>query len=100
MPVYVMLSTIGPDGFHRLNTQPERLREVNDDVEAFGVKIIKQYALLGQWDFLTLIDAPDDVTMAKLATKLAARGTLKTTTLKTVDVDEYIAALAEDPDPI
>jgi uncharacterized protein with GYD domain len=100
MPTYVMLSTIGPDGFHRLNTQPERLREVNDDVEAFGVKIIKQYALLGQWDFLTLIDAPDDVTMAKLATKLAARGTLKTTTLKTVDVDEYIASLAEDPDPI
>lgn len=100
MPVYVMLSTIGPDGFHRLNTQPERLREVNDDVEAFGVKILQQYALLGQWDFLTLIDAPDDVTMAKLATKLAARGTLKTTTLKTVDVDEYIASLAQDTDPL
>jgi uncharacterized protein with GYD domain len=100
MPVYVMLSTIGPDGFHRLNAQPERLREVNDDVEAFGVKILQQYALLGQWDFLTLIDAPDDVTMAKLATKLAARGTLKTTTLKTVDVDEYIASLAQDTDPL
>jgi len=100
MPVYVMLSTIGPDGFHRLNTQPERLREVNEDVEAFGVTILQQYALLGQWDFLTLIDAPDDVTMAKLATKLAARGTLKTTTLKTVDVDEYIASLAEDADPL
>jgi uncharacterized protein with GYD domain len=100
MPVYLMLSTIGPDGFLKLNTQPERLREVNADVEELGVKILHQYALLGQWDFLNIIEAPDDVTVAKLATKLAARGTLKTTTIKTVDVDEYIAALAQDPDPL
>ena len=100
MPIFVMLSTIGPDGFHKLNTQPDRLREVNDDVEALGVTILHQYALLGQYDFLNIIDAPDDVTVAKLATRLAARGTMKTTTIKAIDVDEYIAAMAEDPDPL
>ena len=100
MPVFVMLSTIGPDGFHKLNTQPERLREVNEEVEALGVRILHQYALLGQYDFINIIDAPDDVTVAKLATKLAARGTMKTTTIKAIDVDDYIASLARDADPV
>jgi uncharacterized protein with GYD domain len=100
MPVFVMLSTIGPDGFHKLNTQPERLREVNEEVEALGVKVLHQWALLGQYDFINIIEAPDDVTVAKLATKLAARGTMKTTTIKAIDVDDYIAALARDPDPL
>ncbi len=100
MPVFVMLSTIGPDGFHKLNTQPERLREVNDEVAALGVRILHQYALLGQYDFINIIEAPDDVTVAKLATKLAARGTMKTTTIKAIDVDDYIRSLAEDADPL
>jgi uncharacterized protein with GYD domain len=100
MPVFVMLSTIGPDGFHKLNTQPERLREVNEEVEALGVKVLHQWALLGQYDFISIIEAPDDVTVAKLATKLAARGTMKTTTIRAIDVDDYIAALARDPDPL
>ena len=100
MPVFVMLSTIGPDGFHKLNTQPERLREVNEEVEALGVRILVQYALLGQYDFLNIIEAPDDVTVAKLATKLAARGTMKTTTIKAIEVEDYIHALAEVPDPL
>jgi uncharacterized protein with GYD domain len=100
MPVFVMLSTIGPDGFHKLNTQPERLREVNEEVEALGVRILVQYALLGQYDFLNIIEAPDDVTVAKLATKLAARGTMKTTTIKAIEVEDYINALAEVPDPL
>jgi uncharacterized protein with GYD domain len=100
MPVFVMLSTIGPDGFHKLNTQPERLREVNDEVESLGVKVLHQWALLGQYDFINIIEAPDDVTVAKLATKLAARGTMKTTTIKAIDVDDYINALAQDPDPL
>ena len=93
MPVYVMLSTIGPDGFHKLNTQPERLREVNDDVEALGVKILQQYALLGQWDFLNIIEAPDELTMARIATELTARGTLKTRTMVAIEVDDFISVL-------
>ncbi len=100
MPVFVMLSTIGPDGFHKLNTQPERLREVNHEVEALGVRILHQWALLGQYDFINIIEAPDDVTVARLATRLAARGTMKTTTIKAIEVDDYIATLAVDPDPL
>jgi uncharacterized protein with GYD domain len=60
-----------------------------------GVKVLHQYALLGQWDFLNILEAPDATTIAKVATTLAARGTLKTTTFPAIDIDELIAALEE-----
>jgi uncharacterized protein with GYD domain len=95
MPTYVMLSTIGPNGFATLRENPQRLREVNHDVEAMGVKILHQWALLGQWDFINIIDAPSETVMAKVATTLAARGTLKTTTFTAVPVDDFLASLGD-----
>jgi uncharacterized protein with GYD domain len=93
MPKYVMLSTLGPDGSARLAENPERLREVSQEVEAMGVKVLQQFAVLGQWDFLNIIEAPDEVTMARMATALAARGTLKTMTLPIIDIDTFIDGL-------
>ena len=95
MPKFVMLSTIGPDGFATLQENPQRLKQVNHDVESMGVKVLDQYALLGPYDFITILEAPDDVTMAKVATTLAARGTLKTQTIKAIEVDDYIDAMGE-----
>lgn len=95
MPKFVMLSIIGPDGAARLRENPKRLKEVNAEVEAMGGNVLHQYALLGQWDFVTIIDTPDIATMTKIATALNARGTLKTRTLTALDVDEYIDALGE-----
>ena len=88
-----MLSTLGPDGSARLQESPDRLREVSAEVEAMGVKVLQQYALLGQWDFLNILEAPDAATVAKVATTLAARGTLKTMTLPIIDIDDFIATL-------
>ncbi len=93
MPKYVMLSTLGPDGHARLRENPERLREVNRDVEAMGVRVLEQFALLGQFDFLNILEAPDELTMAKVATTLASRGTLKTLTLTAMDVEDFVKAL-------
>ncbi len=93
MPKYVMLSSLGPDGFARLRENPERLREVSTEVEAMGVTVLDQFAVLGQWDFLNIIEAPDDVTMAKVATTLASRGTLKTMTLPIIAIDDFIAGM-------
>lgn len=95
MPKFVMLSTIGPDGFATLRENPQRLKAVNHDVESMGVKVLDQYVIFGQYDFITILEAPDDVTMARVATTLAARGTLKTTTLKAIEVDDYIDAMGE-----
>lgn len=93
MPKFVMLSTLGPDGSARLRENPERLREVSREVEAMGVKVLEQFALLGSWDFLNILEAPDELTMARVATTLASRGTLKTLTLPALDIDAFIEEL-------
>ena len=93
MPKFAMLSTLGPDGSARLAENPERLREVSQEVEAMGVTVLEQYAVLGQWDFLNILEAPDAVTMARVATTLASRGTLKTMTLPIIDIDTFIEGL-------
>ncbi|MEY2405179.1 MAG: hypothetical protein QOJ67_2326 [Acidimicrobiaceae bacterium] len=93
MPKFVMLSTLGPDGSARLRENPERLREVRQEVESMGVKVLDQYALLGTWDFLNIIEAPDELTMARVATTLAARGTLKTLTLTAIEIEDFIATM-------
>jgi uncharacterized protein with GYD domain len=93
MPKFVMLSTLGPDGSARLNDNPERLREVSTEVEAMGVKVLAQYALLGNWDFLNILEAPDELTMMRVATTLASRGTLKTMTMAAAEVDDFIGIL-------
>ena len=96
MPKFVMLSTLGPDGSARLAENPERLREVSQEVESMGVKVLQQFAVLGQWDFLNIIEAPDEITMARVATILAARGTLKTMTLPIIDIDAFIERMQVD----
>jgi len=88
-----MLSTLGPEGSARLNDNPERLREVSTEVEAMGVRVLAQYALLGNWDFLNILEAPDELTMMKVATTLGSRGTLKTMTMAAAEVDEFIDKL-------
>lgn len=93
MPKFVMLSTLGPDGHARLRDSPERLREVNADVEAMGVRVLQQYALLGQYDFLSILEAPDELVMAKVATTLSARGTLRTLTVTAIEVEDFIGAM-------
>ena len=88
-----MLSTLGPEGSARLNDNPTRLLEVSGEVESMGVRVLAQYALLGNWDFLNILEAPDELTMMKVATLLASRGTLKTLTMAAVDVEDFVDKL-------
>ena len=95
MTTFVMLSTLGPDGSETLKNNPARIREVNAEVEAMGATVLVQYVLLGQWDFVTIIEAPDEVVMARIATTLAARGTLKTRTMTAISVEDFITGLGD-----
>ncbi len=98
MPKFVMLSTLGPDGSATLRENPARIKAVNAQVESMGARVVHQYALLGQWDFLNIIEAPDELTMARIATELTARGTLKTRTMIAIEVDDFIATLEAGQD--
>jgi uncharacterized protein with GYD domain len=88
-----MLSTLGPGGWETVSENPDRILAVRHEVEALGLKVLAQYALMGQWDFLNLIEAPDERTMAKAAIMLAARGTMRTTTMQAIPVEELISVL-------
>lgn len=96
MPTYVMLSTLGPDGYARMREDPQRVKALNAELEEMGVKVLHQYALLGQYDFLSILEAADEVTMAKVSTILGSRGTLKPLTLTAIDVDDFLATLGRD----
>jgi uncharacterized protein with GYD domain len=96
MPKFVMLSTLGPEGAATLVSNPERLTQVNEEVEKMGVKVLAQYALLGNYDFLNIIEAPDEKAIARVAMTLASRGTVKTTTLTAIPVEEFIAGMKKD----
>jgi uncharacterized protein with GYD domain len=93
MATFLMLSTLGPGGMATLREHPDRLRQVNDEVEAMGARVVAQWALLGQYDFATVLEAPDERTITRVAVTLGARGTLKTKTLTAVPVDEFLDAL-------
>lgn len=93
MPYYVMLTTLTDEGRKTLKEKPERIKEVNKEVEGMGVKILAQYALLGQYDFINILEAPSNEAVAKAGLQLGARGTLQTMTLAAMPLDDFIAIL-------
>lgn len=97
MAIYLMLTTLTDEGRRTIKDNPERIREVNKEVEYMGVKILAQYALLGPYDFINIIEAPSDEVAAKLAIHLSARGTLQVMTLSAMPLDNLIAALQKKP---
>ena len=99
MPIYLMLTTLTDKGRKTIKEKPDRIKEVNKEVEYMGVKIIDQYALLGQYDFVNIIEAPNNEVAAKLAVELSARGTIQTLTLAAIAIDALIETLKEKETP-
>lgn len=93
MGVYVMLTTLTDEGRKTIRQKPERIKEVNKEVEEMGVKIICQYALMGNYDFVNILEAPDNLTVARVAVNLGSRGTLQTMTMAAIQVDDLIKCL-------
>ena len=99
MPKYLMLTTLTDEGRKNLRDNPDTIKEVDKEIELMGVKILTQYALLGQYDFVNIIEAPSDEIAAKLAINLSANGTVTTLTLAAIEVDDLIATLKKDKEP-
>jgi len=90
MPYYVILSNLTDEGRRTIKQKPARIIEVNKEIEAMGVKIHKQYALLGSHDFLNIVEAPDNETVMKMSVEIGSRGSVQMTTLPAVPVEEFI----------
>jgi uncharacterized protein with GYD domain len=98
MAVYLMLTTLSGEGRRKMEDYPEWLKELNKEVEYMGVKILSQYGLLGQYDFVNIVEAPSDEIAAKLAVHLSAGGGLQTLTLTAIPLDKLITALKKKPE--
>jgi uncharacterized protein with GYD domain len=93
MPTYIMLSTLTPEGVQTVKNNPQRIKEVNREVEQIGAKVLAQWATLGQFDFVNVIEAPDDKTMAKVSLELGSRGTARYQSMAAIPIDEFISAI-------
>lgn len=93
MRTFLLLSTLSPQGLQTLVATPERLLEVNREVEALGGRVVQQWALLGEYDFLSVVEAPDAETIARLTVELGSRGSARFDTFVALPVDEFLEAL-------
>ncbi|NWG11474.1 GYD domain-containing protein [Candidatus Bathyarchaeota archaeon] len=91
MPHYILLSSLTDDGWKTVKEKPERIKEVNKELQAFGVKVISQYALLGPYDFVNIVEAPDNETIARVSIELGSRGTVKIVSMAAIPIDEFMA---------
>ncbi len=90
MPTYLMFTTLSPQGLQTLQVTPERLLEVNREIENSGVRVLQQWALLGPYDILSVLEAPDDNTIMAISADMAARGSAQVETMAVVDVDTFV----------
>jgi uncharacterized protein with GYD domain len=93
MPIFILLSTLTQQGVQTLKSNPERLRQVNHDIEELGARVLHQWATLGEFDFVNIVEAPDIATMAKVSVALSARGSTKIETLPALDIEEFLRTL-------
>ena len=93
MPIYILLSNLTAQGVQTLKSNPERLREVNRDVEELGARVLHQWATLGPFDFVNIVEAPDTATIAKVSVALGARGSAKFQTLPAMSIDEFLGTI-------
>ena len=93
MPTYIMLTTLTPEGVQTVKNNPQRIREVNKEIEQLGATVKSQWATLGQFDFVNVVEAPDESTIARVSLELGSRGTGKYETLSSIPIDDFIASL-------
>jgi uncharacterized protein with GYD domain len=93
MPTYIMLSTLTPEGVQTVKNNPQRIKEVNKEIEQIGAKVVAQWATLGQFDFVNVVEAPDEKTMSKVSLELGSRGTAHYQSLAAIPIDEFISAI-------
>ena len=93
MPTYIMLSTLTPEGVQTVKNNPQRIKEVNREVEQLGATVKAQWATLGQFDFVNIIEAPDEQTMSRVSLELGSRGTARYESLVGIPIDDFISGL-------
>jgi uncharacterized protein with GYD domain len=93
MATYILLGTLTDEGAERLRENPGWLKNINRDLAAMDVKVIAQYAVLGPYDIVTIVEAPDNKSVVHVSTQLTLRGSIKITTLPAISIEDFIVGL-------
>ena len=93
MPIYVLVSKLSCEGRKTVKDNPDRIKEVNKEIEAFGVKVLKQYSLLGPYDFMSIVEAPNNEAINKVSIELGCRGTVDIMSMPAMEIDNFISVL-------
>jgi uncharacterized protein with GYD domain len=93
MPLYILLSSLTSEGRKTLKERPERIKEVNREIEAFGAKVLEQYAVLGRYDFVNLVEAPSNEAITRVSIELGSRGTIVITSMPAMPIDDFISMI-------
>ena len=93
MSIYIIISNLTDEGAKTLKKNPGRVKEVNAELKDMGLKVLDQYAVLGNFDFLTVVEADDEATVGKAIVEILSRGSIKTATYKAIPIDEFIESL-------
>jgi uncharacterized protein with GYD domain len=93
MATFILLSTLTEEGSKTITIRPERIKEVDDEMLKLGVTLLGQWAVLGPYDFVNIVEAPDNMTIARVSAQLSSRGTIRILTLPALPIDEFIAGI-------
>ena len=93
MATFIMISRLTPEGVQTIKNNPQRIKEVNQEIEQLGAEVKAQWATLGQFDFVNVVEAPDEQTMARISLELGSRGTARYESLPAIPVDDFISAI-------
>jgi uncharacterized protein with GYD domain len=88
-----MLSKLTDEGRKALKERPQRLAEVNKEIEAMGGRVTAQYAVLGSYDFVNVVEAASNEVIARISVELGSRGTIDVTTLPAMKVGDFTELL-------
>jgi uncharacterized protein with GYD domain len=93
MPIYILLSTLTSEGRKTIKERPERIKQVNKEIESLGAKVLQQYAVLGRYDFVNIVEAPDNDAITRVSIELGARGTVHIMSMPAKPIDDFLAML-------
>jgi uncharacterized protein with GYD domain len=93
MATFILLSTLTDEGAKTIQQDPRRIKEVNDELERMGVRVVSQWAVLGPYDFVNVVEAPDTMSVIRISSELSSRGTVRIQTLAALPIDEFISGL-------
>ena len=97
MATFILLSTLTDDGAKTIKQNPDRIKQVNQELANMGVRVLNQWAVLGPYDFVNVVEAPDNQTIARVSAELAARGSIRVMSMAAIPIDDFIASFRSSP---